>query len=225
MARARDERVGGYLASALIFAGITALWAWIVRDDPYYSMTELLGLTLPVATVFYLTVMPGLGFIAGRWRYQADGARGAGAWLAKVFARSLHFLYAHILIVLFTAAMALDHFLGWNIDNAVRDIDDGIFDIASRFAPWVSAYLAGFNLGRVWGAGTDTVKTAVGARDEPRLTADDEQGKRKKRGGKRYKNADRVEAEQSLPPLENPFVQPETDLDPRTHKPRFSRLR
>ena len=106
MSAVRDDRLGGYAVSALVFTGITALWAWIVRDDPYYSMTSLLGLTLPVATVFYLSIMPGLGFIAGRWRYQADGAKGFGGWIAKVFARTLHFLYTHVLIALFTAAMA-----------------------------------------------------------------------------------------------------------------------
>jgi|GEM_PF-4293831 len=222
MARAREDRVGGYIASALIFSGITALWAWIVRDDPYYSMTDLLGLTLPVATVFYLTVMPGLGFIAGRWRYQADGARGGGAWIAKVLARSFHFLYSHILIVLFTVAMASNHFIGWNMDNAVRDIDDGIFDIASRFAPWVSAYLAGFNLGRIWGAGSEAVNSAV---TDPVVSLDDGSSNLKKRKNKRYRNSDRVRAEPTLTPPENPFVQPDTDLDPRTHKPRFSRLR
>ncbi len=149
MAATQDDRIGGYLASALAFAGITALWAWIVRDDPYYAMTELLGLTLPAATVFYLTAMPIIGFFAGRWRFQATGARGAGAWAAKAIARALQFFYAHILIALFTIAMVVDHFLGWNIDDAVEAIDNGLFDIAARFSPWLSAYLAGFNLGRV----------------------------------------------------------------------------
>ena len=134
--------------SALAFAGITALWAWIVRDDPFYAVTRLLGLQLPLLTAFYLTVMPVTGLIVGRWRYLASGAGNARSWLAKVFARSLHFLYSHILLVLFTTAMVTDYFLGWNIDERVRALDDRLFDIASRFAPWLSAYLAGFNVGR-----------------------------------------------------------------------------
>lgn len=138
---------GGYLSSALIFAGITALWAFVVREDPYYAMTELLGLRLPVATVFYLTVMPLFGFFAGRWRYEtAEDAR--SSWIANFFARSVHFLYSHLLIALFTAAMISDYFFGLNIDDNIKRIDDRMFDMASRFAPWLSAYLAGFNLGR-----------------------------------------------------------------------------
>jgi len=138
---------GGYLSSALIFAGITALWAYLVREDPYYAMTDLLGLKLPVATVFYVTAMPLVGFLAGRWRYEtAEDAQ--SSWLAKFFARSVHFLYSHLLIALFTAAMISDYFFGFNIDDSIKRIDDGMFDVASRFAPWLSAYLAGFNLGR-----------------------------------------------------------------------------
>lgn len=214
MAATRDDRVGGYLTSALAFSGITALWAWIVRDDPYYAMTQLLGLTLPVATVLYLTIMPALGFIAGRWRYQADGARGAGAWAAKVFARSFHFLYAHILIVLFTLAMAVDHFFGWNMDQAVKDIDDSMFDVAARFSPWVSAYLAGFNLGRVWASGMEPTNEkrseyAVSAHDDAPQVFNNEVAVDDRH--------DRVRMDTVIPP--------EPDLDPETKRPRFSRLR
>ncbi|MEL7489609.1 MAG: hypothetical protein AAGJ73_02730 [Pseudomonadota bacterium] len=212
----REDRVGGYLTSALVFSAITALWAWIVRDDPYYAMTQLLGLTLPVATVVYLTVMPGLGFIAGRWRYQADGARGAGAWVAKVFARSLHFLYAHILIVLFTLAMAVDHFLGWNLDQAVQDIDDGMFDIAARFSPWVSAYLAGFNLGRVWAAGEAHVKPALALAETTSDFSETDAAGEVQSYDDRH---DRVTIEAFTPTPREP------DLDPKTNRPRFSRLR
>ena len=146
-ARATSER-GGYWSSALIFAGITALWAQIVREDPYYAMTTLLGLTLPVATVFYLTVMPLIGFVGGRWRYETSADERENSWFAKIFARTVHFLYSHLLLALFTAAMVVEHFFGLNIDETVRRIDDNMFDMASRFAPWLSAYLAGFNVGR-----------------------------------------------------------------------------
>lgn len=142
------ERRGGYLASAVAFAAVTALWAFLVREDPYYAMTRLFGFNLPVATVLYLSFMPLLGLLIGRWRYQATSAGGVGNYLSKSLARSAHFLYAHLLIVLFTVAMVTDRFLGWNIDESVRQIDDGLFDMASRFAPWLAAYLAGYNLGR-----------------------------------------------------------------------------
>lgn len=149
----KHERASGYLTSALAFAGVTALWAWLVRDDPYYAMTELFGFNLPVATVFYLTLMPLAGLVVGRWRYDESGAKGVAAYLMKSLARSAHFFYSHLLIVLFTAAMLADKFLGLNIDESVRQIDDSLFDIASRFAPWLAAYLAGYNLGRATRAG------------------------------------------------------------------------
>ncbi len=175
MASTQDDRIGGYLASAAAFVGITGLWAWIVRDDPYYDMTELLGLTLPVATVLYVTALPIIGFFAGRWRFQATGARGAGAWVAKVIARSLQFFYAHILIVLFTVAMVVDNFLGWNIDSVVEAIDNGLFDIAARFSPWLSAYLAGFSLGRVTvlSGGGGAARSIKGADDLKKSAARD----------------------------------------------------
>lgn len=147
-ARDISGRRGGYLTSAAAFAAITALWAVIVRDDPYYAMTQLLGLSLPIATVFYVTVMPLAGFIAGRWRYHIANEGGAPSWLAKLVARVVHFLYTHLLIALFTAAMITDYFFGWNIDASIKQLDNDMFEAASRFAPWLSAYLAGFNLGR-----------------------------------------------------------------------------
>ena len=142
-----DERIGGYVASFIAFSAITALWAFIVRSDDFYQSTDLFGLELPVATLSYLATMPLIGFFAGIWRYHREG----GFWLGKAVARSFQFVYAHLLIVLFTVAMVTDYFLGFNIDNAIREIDDGLFDAASRFAPWLSAYLAGFNLGRIFG--------------------------------------------------------------------------
>ncbi|MEL7488898.1 MAG: hypothetical protein AAGJ87_17005, partial [Pseudomonadota bacterium] len=188
----------------------------------YYAMTQLLGLRLPVATVFYVTVMPALGFILGRWRYQADGARGAGAWIAKAAARGFHFLYAHLLIVLFTLAMAVNYFFGWNMDSAVEEIDDNLFDIASRFAPWLAAYLAGFNLGRVWAAGAAEVNrmtraaeqgdVSLSERPEPVLSAD---GFTDRRDNDRHDDV----------VVSAPLTPPPTDLDPNTRKPRFSRLR
>jgi hypothetical protein len=146
------ERVGGYLASAAAFAGITAAWAFIVRDDAYYQWTELFGFRLPIATVAYLVTMPIAGFVLGRWRYQRRHVGSAGpGFIAKLFARAIQFTYAHSLLVLFTAAMMTDYFLGLNIDDQIRSIDDRMFDLGARFAPWLSAYLAGFNLGRAAG--------------------------------------------------------------------------
>jgi hypothetical protein len=148
MARSGAGVAGGYLTSALIFAGITGLWAWVVREDPYYAWTQLLGLKLPVATVFYLTAMPFFGFLMGRWRYETAVDASDRSFLGVFFARVVHFLYSHLLIALFTAAMISDYFFGFNIDDNIKRLDDRKFDAASRFAPWLSAYLAGFNLGR-----------------------------------------------------------------------------
>ncbi|MEZ5895130.1 MAG: hypothetical protein R3C51_01900 [Parvularculaceae bacterium] len=156
------ERVSGYLASAAVFAAITAAWAFIVRADPYYQWTDLFGFRLPISTVIYLVVMPVVGFVLGRWRYQRRHAGAAGpGFLAKLVARAVQFVYAHSLLVLFTAAMMTDYFLGLNIDDQVRSIDDGMFDLGARFAPWLSAYLAGFNLGRA--SGLAAVNSAANA--------------------------------------------------------------
>ncbi|MEO1013557.1 MAG: hypothetical protein AAFX08_00055 [Pseudomonadota bacterium] len=145
-----DDRIGGYFMSAATFAGITGLWAMVVRDDQFYQMTELFGVTLPATTAGYLTSMPIIGYIMGRWPYEATGGRGLG-WLGKFGARALNFTYSHLLIVLFTVAMASKAFLNWDLDSAVQAIDDSMFDLASRFAPWLAAYLGGFNLGRANG--------------------------------------------------------------------------
>ncbi len=162
-AQVHGERVSGYLASAAVFAAITAAWAFIVRADPYYQWTELFGFRLPISTVIYLVVMPIIGFVLGRWRYQRRHAGAAGpGLLAKLAARAVQFVYAHSLLVLFTAAMMTDYFLGLNIDDQVRSIDDRMFDLGARFAPWLSAYLAGFNLGRAAG-----LAAANGAPDAP----------------------------------------------------------
>ncbi|MGE0181960.1 MAG: hypothetical protein AB7F91_13165 [Parvularculaceae bacterium] len=138
----------GYLTSALVFAGVTALWAVIVRDDPYYRLTDLFGARVPAMMVAYLLLMPLAGFMIGRWRYQAPHRGGATGYVGKLFARAIQFTYVHLLIVLFTVAMATDYFLGLNIDDQVRKLDDRLFDLAARFAPWLAAYLTGFNLGR-----------------------------------------------------------------------------
>ena len=234
MATTRDDRVGGYLFSAIAFTGITALWAWIVRDDPYYSMTELLGLSLPVATLFYLTLMPLLGFTIGRWQYQRDSVRGNGAnWIAKQLARLFHFLYSHILIVLFTVAMVVDYFFGWNMDTAIRNIDDGLFDIAQRFAPWLSAYLAGYNLGRLWGLGNQHDVIPAPSRTGASMSDDNnwiESAQNEEPSSFAAFGATAPEEMLSLDPTPTQpaapsFAMPITDLDPRTNKPKFSRLR
>lgn len=222
----RDDRAGGYLISAIVFSAITALWAWIVRDDPYYSMTQLLGLQLPIATVFYLTIIPLLGFGFGQWHYQANGAPGAGMWIAKVAARSFHFMYSHILIVMFTLAMAADHFWGLNMDSAVRGIDDSIFDIASRFAPWLSAYLAGYNLGRVRVAGDPAQEIHMPEEREDICTLSDDDGELIAPDSSEESRHDRVlvESPDAREPQSKNVV---SDLDPsaQSPRPRFSRLR
>ncbi|MEM6536674.1 MAG: hypothetical protein AAF668_02975, partial [Pseudomonadota bacterium] len=78
----------------------------------------------------------------------ANAREGFFDWLGRAFARLINFCYSHILIVLFTAAMASEAFIGWNLDNAVEAIDNQLFDLASRYAPWLAAYLGGFNFGR-----------------------------------------------------------------------------
>jgi len=138
----------GYLSSAIVFAGFTALWAIIVRDDPYYRLTDLFGVRVPSMLIAYLVLMPLAGLIVGRWRYQARHQGGAAGYVLKLGARIVQFTYVHLLIVLFTLAMATDYFLGLNIDEQVRTLDDRLFDLAARFAPWLAAYLTGFNLGR-----------------------------------------------------------------------------
>lgn len=147
---AADDGSGahGYLTSALAFAGITALWAVIVRNDPYYRVTDLFGARVPATMIAYLVLMPLAGFLIGRWRYQAPHKGGVAGYAGKLFARFVHFTYVHLLIVLFTVAMATDYFLGLNIDEQIKTIDDRMFDLAARFAPWLAAYLTGFNLGR-----------------------------------------------------------------------------
>ncbi len=146
------ELAGGYIASALIFAGVTALWAFIVRDDPYYRLTDLFGARVPAMMIAYLALMPLAGFLIGRWRYDR-GAGGLTRFAAKLGARALHFTYAHSLIVLFTAAMLAEAWFGFNLDDQVKRIDDRMFDFAARFAPWLAAYLAGYNFGRATVAG------------------------------------------------------------------------
>ena len=138
----------GYLTTAAVFAGMTALWAVIVRNDPYYRITDLFGARVPATMIAYLMLMPLAGFLIGRWRYHAPHRGGAAGYALKLGARFIHFTYVHLLIVLFTVAMATEYFLGLNIDEQVRRLDDRMFEIAARFAPWLAAYLAGFNLGR-----------------------------------------------------------------------------
>ena len=150
--RAGRELSGGYIASALIFAGVTALWAFIVRDDPFYRLTDLFGVRVPAMLAVYVGAMPLAGFIIGRWRYDR-GRGGLARFAAKLGARALHFAYSHSLIVLFTAAMVAERWLGLDLDDQVKQFDDRMFDVAARFAPWLAAYLTGFNFGRASVAG------------------------------------------------------------------------
>lgn len=167
MAKSKEDRSGsadsyGYLTSALVFAGFTALWAVIVRNDPYYRLVDVFGARLPATMIAYLVFAPLLGFFIGRWRYHDRHQGGAAGYLGKLGARVIHFTYVHLLIVLFTVAMATDYFLGLNIDQQVRQLDDRMFDLAARFAPWLAAYLAGFNLGRATRSGNNAAQIDVG---------------------------------------------------------------
>ncbi|MEO0878996.1 MAG: hypothetical protein AAFY22_04710 [Pseudomonadota bacterium] len=164
-AGARAGERAGHAVSALAFIAMTALWAYIVRNDPYYSSVQVFGVTLPVKTAGYLTILPLTGYIIGRWRYRSAPRRAALPALASALAGVLHFLYSHILLVLFTGAVAVRTFVGWDMDEAVRSIDDRLFDIAARFAPWVSAYLAGFSIGRFFGAHAAGLAAAPHASD------------------------------------------------------------
>lgn len=160
------ELTGGYIASGLIFAGVTALWAFIVRDDPYYRLTDLFGARVPAMMIAYLALMPLAGFFIGRWRYDR-GAGGVTRFAAKLGARALHFTYAHSLIVLFTAAMLAETWFGLNVDDQVKKFDDRMFDLAARFAPWLAAYLAGYNFGRASVAGAEGVAPPRSVPDAP----------------------------------------------------------
>ena len=57
--------------------------------------------------------------------------------------------------------MATDYFFNLNIDAQIRSIDDRMFDLAARFAPWLAAYLTGFNLGRAMRRGPEVASVAV----------------------------------------------------------------
>ncbi|OFX01756.1 MAG: hypothetical protein A3E78_03855 [Alphaproteobacteria bacterium RIFCSPHIGHO2_12_FULL_63_12] len=162
----------GYLTSALVFAGITALWAVIVRNDPYYRLIDFFGARVPATMIAYLVLMPLAGVLIGRWRYDGRHSGGAAGYAGKLLARFVHFTYVHLLIVLFTIAMATDYFLGLNIDDQIKKVDDRMFDFAARFAPWLAAYLAGFNLGRAIrpapavGAAVEAVTASFNAENE-----------------------------------------------------------
>jgi hypothetical protein len=167
-----SEGRGGYLASAGAFAAITAAWALMTRDDVFYGDVAIGGVAVPATMIAYLLAMPLFGFLIGRWRY--DHHEGASAsLLPKLAARSVHFVYSHLLLVLFTAAMAAEVVFGANLDAQVKAIDAGAFDLAERFTPWLAAYLAGFNLGRfalarnMPSALPDADDYAISARTEP----------------------------------------------------------
>ena len=167
-----SEGRGGFLASAGAFAAITAAWALMTRDDVFYGDVEIGGFAIPATMIAYLVAMPLVGFLVGRWRYEHhDGA--VPALLPKLGARAVHFVYAHLLLVLFTAAMAAETIFGANLDAQVKAIDAGAFDLAERFTPWLAAYLTGFNLGRYARARSGRAKSedasdnAISARGEP----------------------------------------------------------
>jgi hypothetical protein len=160
----RDNLNGrsGYYSSAVVFAAITVAWAFIVRSDPYYRLVDIFGARIPLTMLFFVVLMPLAGLVIGLWRYEARHEGGALGYTGKLFARIVHFIYVHLLIVLFTVAMLTDHILGLNIDQQVRSLDDRMFDLAARFAPWLAAYLSGFNLGRAVRGGAMTLPAPSG---------------------------------------------------------------
>lgn len=160
------EPASGYIGSALIFIGLTALFAIIVRDDPFYR-SPVLGLPAPAAAISFLVFMPLAGFAIGLWRYDRRHHGGGFAFAGKLIARGVHFTYAHFLVVLFAVAAATEYFLGLNLDEQVKAIDDRSFDLAARFAPWLCAYLAGFNLGRAMRIARDMRHAETGIGAEP----------------------------------------------------------
>lgn len=200
-ASGEGEGARGYLMSALVFAGITALWAVIVRSDPYYRLIEFFGARVPATMIAYLALMPLAGFLIGRWRYDGRHTGAAAGYAGKLVARFVHFTYVHLLIVLFTVAMATDYFLGLNIDDQIRKIDDRMFDTAARFAPWLAAYLTGFNLGRAM----RRTSNAPPAADEehPDFSASNEEKtarKAKAEKGRRGKRAEPTLEHSAIPP-------------------------
>lgn len=207
IASGESEGAHGYLMSALVFAGITALWAVIVRSDPYYRLVEFFGARVPATMIAYLALMPLAGFLIGRWRYDGRHAGAAAGYAGKLVARFVHFTYVHLLIVLFTVAMATDYFLGFNIDDQIRKIDDRMFDIAARFAPWLAAYLTGFNLGRAMRRTPDAPLAA--GEDHSDFSASDEEKTAGKAKAGRVRSAKRAE-----PTLE-PSTIPPGDLSDR----------
>lgn len=183
------EPAAGYALSALVFAGFAALWAFVVRDDPFYHATQVFGVRAPVMMLVYLVGAPLVGFVIGLWRYDRRHHGGVFSFAGKLIARGVHFTYAHFLLVLFTIAMATDYFLGLNLDAQVKAIDDRAFDVAARFAPWLAAYLAGFNIGRAIRIARDYAALAAAlpaggsasfASDAPAIAADGNPESRKK---------------------------------------------
>ena len=196
----------GYLTSALVFAGITGLWAVIVRNDPYYRLTDFFGARVPATMIAYLVLMPLAGLLAGRWRYDGRHSGGAAGYAGKLFARVVHFTYVHLLIVLFTVAMATDYFLGLNIDDQIKRVDDRMFELAARFAPWLAAYLAGFNLGRAMRPAAGAVLIA----DAASASFSEDGGRKKAR--KEKPNKERA-AKRTEPTIEPPAFLPSDSLE------------
>lgn len=213
---ASGEREGarGYLMSALVFAGITALWAVIVRSDPYYRLIEFLGARVPAAMIAYLALMPLAGFLIGRWRYDGRHAGGGVGYAGKLVARFIHFTYVHLLMVLFTVAMATDYFLGLNIDDQIRKIDDRMFDIAARFAPWLAAYLTGYNLGRAMRRAPDAPPSA--GEDHSGFSAGDEEKASRKTKAEKDRRGKRAEPtlQRSVIPPGDPNDRGDLELSP-----------
>ncbi|MBI1393015.1 MAG: hypothetical protein GC152_09775 [Alphaproteobacteria bacterium] len=169
-----DDRIGGYFTSAAAFAGITGLWAYVTKDDQFYAMRDLFGVNLPATTLSYLGTMPVIGYLMGRWRFETPDGRGIVALAGKLAARAMNFTYSHLLIVLFTAAMASKAYFGWDLNAVVQAIDDQMFDLASRYAPWLAAYLGGFNLGRANGLSRSRQRLADRVADGLNRRLDDE---------------------------------------------------
>lgn len=137
------EGWGGYLFSAFCFALLAAVWAVMVRDDPYYRATNVFGAHLPAALILSVTAAPVAGFAFGRWRYDRPLSLIGAIFAAP--ARLAQAVYAHALLVAMTVAAIAVFANGATLAGASPPLDTTAL---VRWAPWIAAYVAGFNLGR-----------------------------------------------------------------------------
>jgi hypothetical protein len=144
---AGQEDAGGFGAAALVFAGLTALFAYVGRSDLYLGAVELAGARFSIALLIALAAAPLFGLLIGAWRYDKAHAGGAIGLAAKLIARAIQFGYVHFLLL--ATAIALIAALALDVDlEATAAHSADWFSAVLRAAPWLTAYLMGFTLGR-----------------------------------------------------------------------------